>query len=386
MAGASDAAALHRRQRIHEVLAGASEVDPYAMRFKVTIVILIVASTFANVLQTVEAYRLAHAQAFQVIEIITTAIFTAEYFLRLWSYGGSMSRARYALKPMMVVDLLSFLPLFLGLLLPIDDYLLVTLRAVRLLKLARYSVAVEIIAEVVKSQWSALLGSAAIMLILLVFAASLGYLFEHEGQPAAFADLPSAMWWAIVTLTTVGYGDVTPLTLGGRILGGFCMVMGIGMLALPTGILATGFVTEFQKRDFVVSWRLVAQVPLFAGLDALKIAEIVDLLRPKMVPENFTIVRRGEPADAMYFIVSGEVEVVMQPEGKLLREGDYFGEIALLTATQRSATVRAITTCRLLSLGVKDFKNLLVQIPALRETLTKAMHDRLKELSAASEG
>ena len=99
------------------------------------------------------------------------------------------------------------------------------------------------------------LGAALlVMLTLLIFASSIAYLFERDAQPEAFSRIPHAMWWALATLTTVGYGDVTPVTLGGKLFGGLVMILGVGMFAVPTGILATGFVNEIRKRDFVVTW------------------------------------------------------------------------------------------------------------------------------------
>ena len=160
------------------------------------------------------------------------------------------------------------------------------------------------------------------------------------------------------------------------------MVLGVGMFALPAGILATGFADEIRKREFVVSWNLVATVPLFADLDAQRIAEIAHLLRPKMVPARHAIVRRGEPAESMYFIVSGEVEVDIYPEIRMLGAGDFFGEIALLKESERTATVTTVTECRFLSLDRYDFHRLLRDHPVLEETITRVMKSRLAELEA----
>jgi voltage-gated potassium channel len=184
------------------------------------------------------------------------------------------------------------------------------------------------------------------------------------------------------TLTTVGYGDVTPVTLGGKFFGVFIMVLGVGMFALPAGILATGFADEIRKREFVVSWNLVATVPLFADLNAQRIAEIAHLLRPKMVPARHAIVRRGEPAESMYFIVSGEVEVDIHPEIRMLGAGDFFGEIALLKESERTATLTTVTECRFLFLDRYDFHRLLRDHPVLKETITRVMKSRLAKLEA----
>ena len=219
-----------------------------------------------------------------------------------------------------------------------------------------------------------------IMLVTLVFASSIVYLLEREAQPEAFASIPHAMWWGLATLTTVGYGDVAPVTGFGKLFGALIMILGIAMFALPTGILATGFANEFRKREFVVTWRLVASVPLFAGLEALRIAEVAGLLHAKLVPPRYTIVRRDEAADAMYFITSGEVDVDVAPAPVRLGAGDFFGEIALLKESNRTATVIAVTECQLLTLEAADFRRMLAANPELGDALENTMRERLTHI------
>jgi voltage-gated potassium channel len=202
------------------------------------------------------------------------------------------------------------------------------------------------------------------------------FIIERHAQPETFASIPHTMWWAIVTMATVGYGDISPVTPMGKVFGGIVMIVGIAMFAVPAGILATGFATEIRKRDFVVTWHTVARMPLFAGLEASRIAEIAGLLKRQIVPPHYAIVRRGEPADAMFFIVSGEVEVDVQPYPVRLGKGQYFGEIALLRDTVRTATVTAVTECQLLALDVADFRRLLEAHPDLKATITEVAERR----------
>jgi voltage-gated potassium channel len=213
------------------------------------------------------------------------------------------------------------------------------------------------------------------------------YVLEREAQPKIFASIPHAMWWAIVTIATVGYGDIFPVTPVGRLFGGVVMVIGIAVFAVPAGILATGFASEIRKRDFVVTWQTVANVPLFVGLDAARIAEIARLLKRQVVPAQFAVVRRGDPADAMFFIMAGEVQVDIAPTAVRLGRGQYFGEIALIRDTVRTATVTTLTECQLLSLDVADFRRLLDNNPSLKATITRTAEERLGALigSAALE-
>jgi len=208
---------------------------------------------------------------------------------------------------------------------------------------------------------------------------------EHEAQPQLFSSIPASLWWAIVTIATVGYGDMTPITIGGRIFAGVTMLLGIAMFAVPAGILATGFASEIRRRDFVVTWNTVAKVPLFASLDAAGIASIARLLKPQIAPAHYAIVRRGEPATAMYFIMSGEVEVDVHPHPVRLRTGQFFGEIALLKETLRTATVTAMTEVQLLALESSDFRKLCEQYPNLKERIAKVAEGRLNVQPPAPE-
>jgi voltage-gated potassium channel len=221
-----------------------------------------------------------------------------------------------------------------------------------------------------------LLSVLVIFLMVLFLAAVSVYFLERDVQPATFGSVPAALWWAIATLTTVGYGDVVPITPLGRLFGGMVIVLGIAVFAVPAGILATGFAAELRKRDFVVTWDAVAKVPLFAGLDARQIADIARLLKPQLAPPRYLIVHRGDAADAMYFILSGEVEVEIATPVRL-RSGQFFGEIALLRDTERTASVTAVTECHLLRLDVADFRRLITQYPELEAAIRKIAESRM---------
>ena len=191
------------------------------------------------------------------------------------------------------------------------------------------------------------------------------------------------MWWALATLTTVGYGDIAPMTPYGKLIGSMTMLMGVCVFAIPAGILANGFAREIKKREFIITWQLVAANPMFAKLDALHVSQVANLLHHKSVPPNFTIIQKREPANSMYFIANGEV-AVQAPNGSIrLGKGDFFGEIALLTASTRTATVVSLTECDLLYLLVEDFERLLAADPNLKGVLDAAMKERLAQLEHA---
>ena len=380
------------RTRIYEIVEATQPDDVHGQWFDYFIVALIITNVIAVILETVEGLYVAYTEFFTGFELFSVAVFTVEYLVRLWVVVDSPNenyrhpfngRLRYAVTPMALIDIAAILPFYLSLLIPVDLRFMRVFRLLRLLKLTRYSTALQTLGAVLYDQRRSLGASIFVMLILLVFSSSIIYLVEKDAQPEAFSSIPKAMWWGLATLTTVGYGDVTPATGIGKVFGATIMVLGIGMAALPAGILATGFATEMQKRTFVVHWKLVAGVPLFTSLDALRISEITQLLELNIVPADYAIVRKGEPADSMFFISRGEVEVDVGTGGARLGPGSFFGEIALLKNCNRTATVISVTECQLLVLSVEDFNNLLRSNPDMRETVNAVMDERLQQLEAS---
>ncbi len=208
-------------------------------------------------------------------------------------------------------------------------------------------------------------GALVIMTGLVMFSATAMYFIERESQPATFGSIPAAIWWAVITLATVGYGDAVPITPLGKLFASLVMIAGLAAFALPFGIIATGFGREATRRDFMVSWLLLARVPLFAGLDAAAVGQIITLLHSRTFDAGEVIVRRGMPGDSMFFVVSGEVVVEADQGEVILKEGDFFGEMAVLEQRQRSSTVRAATRVRALVLDREDLERLGRKHPAI---------------------
>jgi voltage-gated potassium channel len=386
MAAADGATSL--RARFYEALEKSEVHSPTRRAVSLFLVTVIVASVTAVALETMEALHVSYGGLFSVIEVVAVSVFTLDYALRLWTAperdptGAARpwrSRLRYVVSPLGIIDLLAVLPFYLDLFLPVHPDWLRVLRLLRLLKMARYAPGISLFVAVIRAERRPLLAALLVMAVLLVVESGIMFIIERHAQPRLFASIPHTMWWAIVTMATVGYGDIAPITPVGKMFGGVVMIVGIAMFAVPAGILATGFATEIRKRDFVITWHTVAKMPLFAGLDATRIAEIAGLLKPQIVPAHYVVVRRGEPADAMFFIMSGEVEVDVRPYPVRLGQGQYFGEIALLRDTVRSATVTSLKECHLLALDVADFRRLLAAHPELEAAITKVADQRLGE-------
>ena len=218
---------------------------------------LIVLNVAAVMLETVEPVAARYARAFWAFEVFSVAVFTAEYVLRLWSCTADpryahpvFGRLRYTVRPMSLIDLLAILPAYV----PrgwVDLRFLRVLRLMRILrvlKLGRYSDALGVLGRVVASRRGELGVMLMVLAVLLVLSAGLMYHAEHDAQPDRFGSMPAALWWAVITLTTIGYGDVYPVTPLGRLIGGVIAVAGVGIVALPTAVIAAGFAEELKRQ------------------------------------------------------------------------------------------------------------------------------------------
>jgi voltage-gated potassium channel len=212
--------------------------------------------------------------------------------------------------------------------------------------------------------------SVLVIFLMVLFLASVGeYFLERDVQPATFGSVPAALWWAVATLTTVGYGDVVPITLFGRLVAAFVMICGLGVFGLWTGILATGFAAETRRDNFLRTWESVSKVPFFAALGPAAIADVTHMLRTMDLPARTTIIRKGHAGDCMYFIAAGEVEVDLPGKKVRLGEGAFFGEMALLGNNLRSANITTTRVSRLLVLDLVDFRMLMARHPDLAATI-----------------
>ncbi|NTF88380.1 cyclic nucleotide-binding domain-containing protein [Agrobacterium rhizogenes] len=247
--------------------------------------------------------------------------------------------------------------------------------AIWLLKPLRGSTFFRLLGRVLTKEARNLIGVTSIFGIVLFGAALAAYIIERDVQPDKFGSIPLAMWWAVVTLSTTGYGDEIPQSFAGRVLAGLVMMSGIGIFALWAGILATGFYEEVRRQDFVRNWQLVAAVPLFEKLGSGALIEIVRALRPRVVPAGAIICRKGETGDQMFFIVEGRVSVAT-PNPVELGSGSFFGEMALISGDPRSATVSASTEVSLLSLYSSDFQMLSSSSPEIADIIRKTALER----------
>ena len=254
------------RARVHDILEMSDPKDPLCRAFSIFIVSLILLNVVCIVLESMEELERQYRELFLFIEISSTLVFATEYLMRLWScvesnqkIGASASnskkRLKYVLSPMAIVDLVAFLPSLLQVLFPgIDLRFLRILRLLRVFKLTRYFSTFELLFNVLHEERKNLAGIFVILIVILVMAASALYLVERDVQPDKFGSIPEAMWWAIAALTTVGYGDVYPQSYLGQVLGSLVTILGIGMVALPSGILASAFSEQMRRKRESLQW------------------------------------------------------------------------------------------------------------------------------------
>lgn len=246
------------KRRIFETLEKGEGDDMLSRRFDIFIMAMILLNVTAVIVETVDSIHDQIPQVFEYFEYFSVFVFSLEYIGRVWTctyfekYSHPIKgRIKFMFSFMAIIDLLAIMPFYLPLLFAVDGRVLRILRLFRIMrifKMGRYSTAFNMIVTVVTKRKEELLVTLTIVFVMLILASSLMYYVENEAQPEAFRNIPETMWWGVATLTTVGYGDVYPITGLGKLLGAFIAILGVGIFALPAGIIASGFESEISQR------------------------------------------------------------------------------------------------------------------------------------------
>jgi voltage-gated potassium channel len=376
------------RRRVYHVLEQGPVGDRISTVVDRFLVVLILINLIAVALESMPRYEAQYGAIFAVIEFFSLAVFTVEYALRIWSavehgphqhLSTAHARLKYALSPAGIVDLIAVLPFWFAMILPGDVRVVLVFRMVRFFKFARYSPAMRSLLDVLYNERRALFGCLVIALGSSLVAASLMHLAEGDVQPEKLGTIPDAFWWAVVTIGTIGYGDVVPITPLGKLIATGTIFTGLVMMALPVGIIATAFAEQIQRRDFIVTWGMISRVPLFVELDATEISNIMELLRAQVVEPGEVIMRAGDAARSMYFIAAGEVDIEIRGRKDHVRlgVGQFFGEVALLRRTRRTATVTAVTRTNLLGLDAHDLHALMQRDSRIADRIKDVVEKRV---------
>ena len=265
------------RNACYHILAPASEAHEYkkcSKLFDILLIALIIVNVAAMMLETVPGLPALWQHELHIIEVVSVLIFTIEYILRVYSSASAPNRSTqanrsaqanrtrqekttawqkrwaYIKSPMALVDLMAILPFYLSMLVAFDLRILRVFRVLRILKIGRYSRSMQTLVTVLRNESHSLIAALSVLLLFTIIAATCIYYIEHAAQPDVFSSIPASLWWALVTLTTVGYGDAVPVTALGKVFGGLITILGICFYALPAGILSSSYTTQMQlKRD-----------------------------------------------------------------------------------------------------------------------------------------
>ncbi len=244
------------RKRIWEILEKGNSNDKVSFYTDIFLITLIIFNIVAVLLETVDSIYSKYALEFLIFERFSTVVFLIEYILRIWvcveekiKNNKLITRLKYASTWPAIIDLLAVLSGLLPMIFEVDLRILRALRMLRLLKFSRYFKVMNLLLGVLKEEKQSFLAAMFLLTIAMLIASTGIYLFEKDAQPDKFSSIPEAMWWAIATLTTIGYGDVTPVTGMGKFFGAIIAIIGIGVVALPSGILASGFTDQLKRRQ-----------------------------------------------------------------------------------------------------------------------------------------
>ena len=244
------------RKRIWEILEKGNSNDKVSFYTDIFLITLIIFNIIAVLLETVDSIYSKYTLEFLIFERFSTAVFLIEYILRVWvcveekiKKNKLITRLKYASTWPAIIDLLAVLSGLLPMIFEVDLRILRALRMLRLLKFSRYFKVMNLLLGVLKEEKQSFLAAMFLLTIAMLIASTGIYLFEKDAQPDKFSSIPAAMWWAIATLTTIGYGDVTPVTSMGKFFGAIIAIIGIGVVALPSGILASGFTDQLKRRQ-----------------------------------------------------------------------------------------------------------------------------------------
>lgn len=244
------------RLKTYRVFEDNMQNSAFSRRLNVALVALIVLNVLAVIFESDASIGSRYAFEFYLLETISVMVFTLEFLLRVWAcvekkpgYGGhAKARVKYMLTPMALIDLLAIVPFYISLFVSVDLRYLRLLRVMRILKLSHYFKGLNIFITVLHKELKSISAAILVMLFLITIAASIMYTLENKAQPEVFGSIAQSLWWSVVTMTTVGYGDVTPITPAGKVVAMFVMLLGIGFVALPAGMLAGRFSDELKLR------------------------------------------------------------------------------------------------------------------------------------------
>lgn len=361
------------RRRFYQILEGDDSRDWIGRLVHYLLITLICLSVFFTIVETDRHFRHEWRAPLEIGALFVVVVFAVEYGLRIWvavddprrkHMSPLKARIDYILSFAGIVDLIAITPFVLVQILDMDLRAFAFLRLLRFLKLLRYSTGIMALAEAIVGERQTLLACLVVLMSVVTVSATVMYELEATAQPEYFGSIPLAMWWAMETVTTVGYGDAIPTTASGRIIGGITMIMGLIVLALPVAVVATSFSEVIRRRGFVVNWATLARIPLFADLEPATLAEILSVIRAQTYDAGNLVLRIGDEATSLYVIATGDLEVSEDDNVTRLSDGDAFGGPLRFGGESTPCVVRAMTRTRMLVVPHRELTSLMGRHPA----------------------
>jgi voltage-gated potassium channel len=296
---------LKLKKIVFSMLEGEAHQSLITRIINAVLICLIVTNVIAVIFESDKVINQRFSTEFFIFEIFSVIIFSIEYLTRLWictelpqfkHYSPLQARLRYMISPMAVIDLIAILPFFLSLFIALDLRYLRLLRVLRLLKLSHYFKGFNIFLTVISKEMRSIAAAMMMMVFLIIIAASLMYSLENEAQPEAFGNMLQSLWWAVVTMTTIGYGDVTPVTTLGKMVATIIMLIGVGLVALPAGMLAARFGDELRERKRNLNAH-IKHALADGKIDSIELSALKELadqleLRPDDLERNIALLKK----------------------------------------------------------------------------------------------
>jgi len=358
------------RQRVYGILERETPGDGSAVLVHRLLVALILCNVTGSIVDTVPWINAAYDRYFDAFESFSLVVFSIEYVLRVWAARENpLYRHRAAWRARLVwmksaiglIDLMAIAPFLVSQAFDIDLRVIVLMRLLRFFKIARYSPGFRSLIDALRAERHALGACLVILISVILVSAGLMYVIEHDAQPDKFGSIPDAIWWAAATVSTVGYGDVVPVTALGRVIGVFTMITGLLMLALPAGIAATSFAGIITRHNFVVTASMVAHLPLFNGMEAGLVISLLPSISTRAFDRNSYIIHRGEFAGALHLVAEGRVEVELAEHRMTVGPGGAFGG----SLQDMQIAARALTQVKLLVIEAREIAALCEKFPRL---------------------
>ena len=356
--------------------------DWHAVLYRGLVIICILGSTAFAITDTVAGIWQDKAFLFVAAANVALATMTIDYLARLRASmlgcgeEGWSGLGRYCCSAYGIFDILAVAPFLFSFAVPVSHDVITIFSILGFLKLARYSPALGTLGTVVLNELRPLSAALFIITLLAIASATVLYFAERHVNEN-LASVPAALWWSIVTLTTVGYGDVVPTTPLGKMLGSVVAVLGLCMFALPASILASGFADEMRRNDLFAKLKLISKVPFISKLQADQITELSAHLKPYRASKGEILMKAGDIGDCMYFIIGGQVDVTIPAGSFTLSVGEFFGEIALLERCPRTATIKALVRSQFLVLEALDFQKAIASNPEVLAAIREQAGRRL---------